>query len=112
MYAVSIGCQGMQRTQIYLSEQERQGLQALALRSGRSQSAINRRAAWRGCVRAGACGPIAKTCPAGLSLARARPPALLVVDTDVLIDVLRDQADAVAFLEGCANPGPVGGDCG
>jgi predicted nucleic acid-binding protein len=30
--------------------------------------------------------------------------ALLVVDTDVLIDYLRDQADAVAFLEGCAQP--------
>ena len=26
-------------------------------------------------------------------------PALLVVDTDVLIDYLRDQAQAVAFLE-------------
>jgi len=34
----------MQRTQIYLSEQERQGLQALALRSGRSQSALIREA--------------------------------------------------------------------
>jgi predicted nucleic acid-binding protein len=32
------------------------------------------------------------------------PTALLVVDTDVLIDYLRDQADAVAFLEGCAQP--------
>lgn len=32
------------------------------------------------------------------------PPALLVVDTDVLIDDLRDQADAVAFLEVCAQP--------
>ncbi|MFN9630540.1 MAG: type II toxin-antitoxin system VapC family toxin, partial [Cyanobacteriota bacterium] len=30
------------------------------------------------------------------------PTALLVVDTDVLIDYLRDQAEAVAFLEGCA----------
>jgi hypothetical protein len=35
---------GMQRTQIYLSEQERQGLQALALSSGRSQSALIREA--------------------------------------------------------------------
>lgn len=34
----------MQRTQIYLSEEERQGLQALALRSGRSQSALIREA--------------------------------------------------------------------
>jgi hypothetical protein len=34
----------MQRTQIYLSEAERQGLQALALRSGRSQSALIREA--------------------------------------------------------------------
>lgn len=32
------------------------------------------------------------------------PTALLVVDTVVLIDDLRDQADAVAFLEGCAQP--------
>ena len=32
----------MQRTQIYLSAAERQGLQALALRSGRSQSALIR----------------------------------------------------------------------
>lgn len=32
------------------------------------------------------------------------PTALLVVDTDVLIDDLRDQADAVAFLEGCVQP--------
>jgi predicted nucleic acid-binding protein len=32
------------------------------------------------------------------------PTALLVVDTDVLIDYLRDQAEAVAFLEGCAQP--------
>jgi hypothetical protein len=32
----------MQRTQIYLSEAERSGLQALALRSGRSQSALIR----------------------------------------------------------------------
>lgn len=30
--------------------------------------------------------------------------SLLVVDTDVLIDYLRDQAEAVAFLEGCAQP--------
>jgi len=34
----------MQRTQIYLSKEERQGLQALALRSGRSQSALIREA--------------------------------------------------------------------
>ena len=34
----------MQRVQIYLSEHERQGLQALALRSGRSQSALIREA--------------------------------------------------------------------
>ena len=34
----------MQRTQIYLSEAEREGLQALALRSGRSQSALIREA--------------------------------------------------------------------
>ena len=32
------------------------------------------------------------------------PTALLVVDTDVLIDYLRDQAEAVAFLEGSAQP--------
>jgi predicted nucleic acid-binding protein len=32
------------------------------------------------------------------------PTALLVVDTDVLIDYLRDQAEAVAFLEGCVQP--------
>jgi len=34
----------MLRTQIYLSEAERQGLQALALRSGRSQSSLIREA--------------------------------------------------------------------
>jgi predicted transcriptional regulator len=34
----------MRRTQIYLSEQERKGLQALALSSGRSQSALIREA--------------------------------------------------------------------
>lgn len=34
----------MQRTQIYLSDTERQGLQALALLSGRSQSALIREA--------------------------------------------------------------------
>jgi predicted transcriptional regulator len=34
----------MQRTQIYLSEQERQGLQALALSRGSSQSALIREA--------------------------------------------------------------------
>ena len=34
----------MLRTQIYLSQAERQGLQALALRSGRSQSALIREA--------------------------------------------------------------------
>jgi predicted transcriptional regulator len=34
----------MLRTQIYLSEAERQGLQALASRSGRSQSALIREA--------------------------------------------------------------------
>jgi len=34
----------MQRAQIYLSEAERQGLQALALSSGRSQSALIREA--------------------------------------------------------------------
>lgn len=34
----------MQRTQIYLSEPERQGLLALAQRSGRSQSALIREA--------------------------------------------------------------------
>lgn len=44
MYGVYIRRQGMQRTQIYLSERERQGLQALALRSGRSQSALIREA--------------------------------------------------------------------
>lgn len=32
------------------------------------------------------------------------PTALVVVDTDVLVDYLCDQADAVAFLEGCAQP--------
>ena len=34
----------MQRVQIYLSEQERQGLQVLAQRSGRSQSSLIREA--------------------------------------------------------------------
>ena len=34
----------LQRTQIYLSQAERQGLQVLALRSGRSQSALIREA--------------------------------------------------------------------
>ncbi len=33
-----------------------------------------------------------------------KPRALLVVDTDVLIDYLRDQADAVLFLESCVQP--------
>jgi predicted nucleic acid-binding protein len=31
-------------------------------------------------------------------------PVLLVVDTDVLIDYLRDQPQAVAFLEGTEQP--------
>ena len=30
--------------------------------------------------------------------------SVLVLDTDVLIDYLRDQADAVLFLESCAQP--------
>ena len=34
---------------------------------------------------------------------RSAPP-LLVVDTDVLIDYLRDQPQAVAFLEGTEQP--------
>lgn len=44
MYAIYTRGQGMQRTRFYLSDSERQGLQALALRSGRSQSALNREA--------------------------------------------------------------------
>lgn len=44
MYGVYIIRLTMQRTQIYLSEAERQGLQALALQSGRSQSALIREA--------------------------------------------------------------------
>jgi hypothetical protein len=39
-----VGEGAMQRTQIYLSAAERQGLQALAQRSGRSQSALIREA--------------------------------------------------------------------
>lgn len=42
MYVAYITCRPMRRTQIYLSEAERQGLQALAQRSGRSQSALIR----------------------------------------------------------------------
>ena len=30
--------------------------------------------------------------------------SVLVLDTDVLIDYFRDQADAVLFLESCAQP--------
>ena len=42
---VSLGPQQpMQRTQIYLSESEKEGLQALSQRSGRSQSALIREA--------------------------------------------------------------------
>lgn len=44
MYGAYTSRRRMQRTQIYLSEQERQGLQALALSSGRSQSALIREA--------------------------------------------------------------------
>lgn len=44
MYGCMVRPRGMQRTQIYLSERERQGLQALALSSGRSQSALIREA--------------------------------------------------------------------
>ena len=44
MYVAYTRYGAMQRTQIYLSESERQGLEALALRSGRSQSALIREA--------------------------------------------------------------------
>jgi hypothetical protein len=42
IYAAYTRRQGMQRTQIYLSNSGRQGLQLLALSSGRSQSALIR----------------------------------------------------------------------
>lgn len=44
MYVAYITRLGMHRTQIYLSEKERQELQALALRTGRTQSALIREA--------------------------------------------------------------------
>jgi predicted nucleic acid-binding protein len=37
-------------------------------------------------------------------MTRRSAPPLLVVDTDVLIDYLRDQPQAVAFLEGTEQP--------
>jgi len=37
-------------------------------------------------------------------MTRRSAPPLLVVDTDVLIDYLRDQPQAVAFLEGTKQP--------
>ena len=44
MYAVYISRRSMHRTQIYLSSEERQGLQALARQVGRSQSDLIREA--------------------------------------------------------------------
>ena len=44
MYAVYISRQSMHRTQIYISSEERQGLQALARQVGRSQSDLIREA--------------------------------------------------------------------
>lgn len=35
-------------------------------------------------------------------------PDLLAVDTDVLIDYLRDRPEAVAFLENCQRPSTAG----
>ncbi|MCS5691687.1 type II toxin-antitoxin system VapC family toxin [Cyanobium sp. FGCU-6] len=37
-------------------------------------------------------------------MTRGSTPPLLVVDTDVLIDYLRDHSQAVAFLESCEQP--------
>lgn len=37
-------------------------------------------------------------------MVEANATAMVVVDTDVLIDYLRDQPGAVAFLEGCEQP--------
>ena len=76
----------MQRTQIYLSEAERQGLRALAQRSGRSQSALIReaidsflerhlwsvispRAVWPASARPVASGQAAMTCLRGRNCA-------------------------------------------
>ena len=44
MYTVYISRQSMHRTQIYISSEERQGLQALARQVGRSQSDLIREA--------------------------------------------------------------------
>jgi hypothetical protein len=37
-------------------------------------------------------------------MADPQATTLVVVDTEVLIDYLRDQAEAVAFLKGCVQP--------
>lgn len=116
----------MHRIQIYLSAAEREGLQALALRSGRSQSALiheaidvflrqhqpqerlarlrQARGIWAQRTDLPDWSALRRELDRSLDgESRVSPPALsevLVLDSDVLIDYLRDQPLAVAFLEG------------
>jgi hypothetical protein len=86
----------MLRTQIYLSEHERQGLQALALCSGGSQSAPIRE--WIDAF-------LQQQQPQGRQARLRQARGLWAERPDQPIDdFLRDQPDAVAVLEGTEHP--------